>query len=86
MTDQEPVFASATELLELIALKQVSPVELTRMFLDRIDRLDPQLNSFILVTADLAMDAARRAEERLVGNEPLGPAARAAAAHQGTAR
>ena len=44
------------ELLELIAAKQVSPAELAEVFFDRIARLDPQLNSFLLLTRDLAME------------------------------
>ena len=45
MVDEGLAYAPASDLLELIAAKQVSPVELAEMFLQRIDRLDPQLNS-----------------------------------------
>ena len=38
----------------LIRKKQISPVELTDFFLERIHRLQPKLNAFITVTAGLA--------------------------------
>jgi len=37
----ELAFAPATEHLRLIAEKQISPVELTQLYLDRIDALNP---------------------------------------------
>ena len=46
----ELAYSSATELLRLIAAKQVSPLELTEFFLDRIERLDGRLHSFLLLT------------------------------------
>ena len=50
MVDEELAFTPATELIEMIAAKQVSPVELTELYFDRIDRLDSQLNSYLLLT------------------------------------
>ena len=44
MVDERLAYEPATELLELIATKQVSPVELAEMFFERIYRLDPRLN------------------------------------------
>ncbi len=73
MADQQLAFASATELLRLIKSKQVSPVELTELFLRRIERIDPLLNAFLLVTGDLAMEQARNAEDALVRGEEVGP-------------
>ena len=73
MLDEELAFASATELLELISTKQVSPVELTELYFSRIDRLDPQLNSFLLLTREEAMKTARAAEEDVIRGDELGP-------------
>ncbi|HEY6938475.1 MAG TPA: amidase [Terriglobales bacterium] len=64
---------SATELTaltlhegsELVRKKSVSPVELTRACLERIAQLNPALNAFITVTADSALDEARRAEDEI---------------------
>ena len=50
------------ELAPLLRDRQVSPVELTESYLDRIARLDPQLNSYIRVMPDEARAAAREAE------------------------
>ena len=46
----------------LLRDRQLSPVELTEAYLDRIERLDPQLNSYIRVIPDEARGAAREAE------------------------
>ena len=51
-----------TELVAGLANGDVSSVELTRMFLERIARLDSQLNSFITVTEEQALHAAREAD------------------------
>ena len=72
MVDDELAFAPATELIELIATKQVSPVELTELYFSRIDRLDSQLNSYVLLTREEAMKTARAAEEAVVRGEELG--------------
>ncbi len=47
-----------------IATKELSPVELTETHLDRIRRLDPELNAFLMVTEERALADARAAEER----------------------
>ena len=73
MASEELAYCSATELLELIAAGQVSPVELTELYCERIDRLDPQLNSYLLLTRDSAMEAAREAEAAVVRGDELGP-------------
>jgi len=72
MVDNELAFASATHLLELIATKQVSPVELTELYFSRIDRLDSQLNSYILLTQEQALKTAKAAEEAVMRGEELG--------------
>ena len=71
--NDELAHASATELLRLIAARQVSPVDLTELFLDRIERLDGRLHSFLLLTPDLAREQARAAEQAVQRGEALGP-------------
>jgi aspartyl-tRNA(Asn)/glutamyl-tRNA(Gln) amidotransferase subunit A len=53
--------------------RSISPVELTRDCLARIDQLNPALNAFITVTADSALDQARRAEQEILRGEWRGP-------------
>src|ERR1035441_7641196 len=55
-------FLSIERASALIRTKKVSPVELTQACLSRIERLNPQLNAFITVTADSALVEARQAE------------------------
>ena len=53
------------ELARLLAARKVSPVELTSEMLGRIERLDPKLKSYALVTPELALEQARSAEQML---------------------
>jgi Asp-tRNA(Asn)/Glu-tRNA(Gln) amidotransferase A subunit family amidase len=47
MTQDDLCYQSIRHLANLIAQRELSPVELTQAYLDRIDRIDPQLNSYI---------------------------------------
>ena len=53
--------------------RAISSVELTTTALDRIQRLDPQLNSFLTVTAASALEEARRADAELAAGNDRGP-------------
>lgn len=53
--------------------KEVSPVDLTRACLERIEKLNPILNAFITVTAESALAEARTAEEEIARGEWRGP-------------
>jgi len=66
-------FLSITEAADLIKRRQLSPVELTRHFLERISAIDPQLNAYLTVTADHAMEQARRAETEIMSRNDRGP-------------
>ena len=72
MTD-DLAFAPAIEQRRLIASKEVSPVELTELYLDRIERLDSRLNSYLTVSRDEAISSAKSAEAAVVRGEHLGP-------------
>jgi aspartyl-tRNA(Asn)/glutamyl-tRNA(Gln) amidotransferase subunit A len=61
-------YCTVEELATLLAKRKISPVEITGIFLRRIERLNPSLNAFLTVTAELALAAARRAEKELAGN------------------
>jgi aspartyl-tRNA(Asn)/glutamyl-tRNA(Gln) amidotransferase subunit A len=58
---------------DLIRQRQLSPVELTRQCLDRIEKLNPVLNAFITVGADSALHAARIAETEIQRGDWRGP-------------
>jgi aspartyl-tRNA(Asn)/glutamyl-tRNA(Gln) amidotransferase subunit A len=61
------------EAAELLRSRKLSPVELTRQCLDRIERLNPTLNAFITITADQALESARRAEAEIAAGNYRGP-------------
>jgi aspartyl-tRNA(Asn)/glutamyl-tRNA(Gln) amidotransferase subunit A len=62
-----------TEAAEQIRTHRLSPLELTRDCLARIERLNPVLNAFITVTGDLALDQARQAEAEVMAGNCRGP-------------
>jgi aspartyl-tRNA(Asn)/glutamyl-tRNA(Gln) amidotransferase subunit A len=53
--------------------RALSSVELTSSALQRIERLDPKLNSFLTVTGDAALSQARQADDALATGRDLGP-------------
>ena len=74
MTSDELCWLSATDLAALIRRRKVSPVEVVEGVLDRIERLNPQVNAYVTVTADQARRAARAAERALGHRRPeVGP-------------
>ena len=70
--DGELAFTDTTEIRKRIVAKDLSPVELTQIYLNRIERLDTQLNSYLTVTADKALESARSAERSVLRGETLG--------------
>lgn len=64
---------SLLEAADEVRARRVSPVELTRACLDRIERLNPRLNAFITVTADAALEAAANAEREIGDGDWRGP-------------
>jgi aspartyl-tRNA(Asn)/glutamyl-tRNA(Gln) amidotransferase subunit A len=66
-TDTDLAFASIEEIARLFRKRKLSPVELTKLILARIDQLNPKLNAYITVTSDLALAQAKKAESELFG-------------------
>jgi amidase len=66
---EEIAFAGAARQAEMVRAGEVSPTELVRLHLGRIERLDPQLNSFRVVLAERALLEAEQAEARLKGGD-----------------
>lgn len=73
MTASNPCFLSIAEAAELISGKRLSPVELTRAYLDRIERLNGTLHAYVRVLHDDAMAAARTAEAEIMAGNRRGP-------------
>jgi aspartyl-tRNA(Asn)/glutamyl-tRNA(Gln) amidotransferase subunit A len=61
----EIAYATIRELSAAYRARRLSPVEVTRALLARIDKLDPTLNAFVTPTAERALADARAAEEAL---------------------
>ena len=72
-TDAPLAYKPITELAHLIASHQLSPVELTDLYLERIGEHDGALKSYISVTTEIARREASEAEAHLAAGQPLGP-------------
>jgi aspartyl-tRNA(Asn)/glutamyl-tRNA(Gln) amidotransferase subunit A len=66
-------FLTISELSELIRTGKISPVEVTRIMLERIEALNPTLNAYITITADIAMKEAQTAEAEIRQKRWRGP-------------
>jgi amidase len=66
---EDVAFAGAAKQAEMVRAGEISPTELVRLSLDRIARLDPELNSFRKVFAEKALLEAEQAEARLKAGE-----------------
>ena len=73
MIKTEIPLLSLAELSELIRQKEVSPVEATEAYLDRIDSLNFKFNSYLTVCRNEALEAARDAEQAIARGHYLGP-------------
>ena len=71
--DQELSFAPATELRQKIDAKEVSIVELTELFYQRIESLNPQLNAYLALCPEQALEDAAKAQEAVQRGEAVGP-------------
>jgi aspartyl-tRNA(Asn)/glutamyl-tRNA(Gln) amidotransferase subunit A len=60
-----PIFRPVRELAEAVRTRQISSVELTETFLERLERLGPRYNAVVTVTRDRAVDQARRADAEI---------------------
>jgi aspartyl-tRNA(Asn)/glutamyl-tRNA(Gln) amidotransferase subunit A len=65
MNHADLAFASIEQIALLFRKRKLSPVELTKLMLSRIEQLNPKLNAYITVTPELALIQARKAESEL---------------------
>ena len=73
MHDEDLCFRSAVDLAADIRSRRLSPVELARAVVARIEALNPALNCFCTPTLDTAMEQARAAEDVVMRGRGLGP-------------
>ncbi len=66
-------YRSLVDVSELMRTRQLSPVELTRETLERIERLNPSLGAYYAVFADAAISEARAAEFEIATGRWRGP-------------
>src|SRR5438105_5804550 len=71
-SENDLAYMSAVLLLDLYRRRELSPVEATRLILDRVDVLPPKINAFCIVDRDGALAAARESEGRWLRGEPVG--------------
>ena len=75
MIDISLIKKSATEIAELVNTRQVSAEEVVQMFLDQIERVNPQINAFALVTAQQALNDARKVDREIAQGQGVLPLA-----------
>lgn len=73
MENTELAYTSAAELAGLIRQRKISPVEVVASLLERIEKLNPQINAYVTVTAELARQAAKQAEAEVLQGHHVGP-------------
>ena len=66
-------FATMSELTEAYRNRQLSPVEVTKATLERIEKLDQKLHSYVTVTPEIALEQAKQAEADLAAGKDRGP-------------
>ncbi len=73
MLSEDILFSSITELGRKIRRREISPMELTEAYLDRLERIGPKLNAVVTVTRELALEQARTAEREIRAGKYRGP-------------
>jgi aspartyl-tRNA(Asn)/glutamyl-tRNA(Gln) amidotransferase subunit A len=66
------IYSDATKLAELIRTREISPVEVIKAHLDRIDAVNPKVNAIVTI-ADRALESAKEAEAAVLRGDELGP-------------
>lgn len=73
MPAEEIFYLSVTELAKRIESKKLSPVELTKIYLDRSEKLGPRFNAYARLTPELALEQAKAAERDIRRGHYRGP-------------
>ncbi len=70
---EEVLYASVHELAELIRTQRISPVALTKAYLERLDSIGRKLGAVVTIIHDLALEAAAEAEKEIRSGHYRGP-------------
>ncbi len=73
MISDDLLFSSLRSMGDAIRKRQVSPVELTEAYLQRLETIGPKLNAVVTVTRSLALEQARAAEKEIAAGKYRGP-------------
>lgn len=73
MISEDILFSSIRELAAQIRTRKLSPVELTKAYLDRLERFGPKLGAVVTITRDLALQQAQAAEREIMRGSYRGP-------------
>ncbi|MBE0480024.1 MAG: amidase [Dehalococcoidia bacterium] len=73
MPEQDICWKDAVELAGDVRTRRVSPLEVVRHVLDRIERLNPVINAYVTVCAESALAEATKAEEAVMRKREIGP-------------
>lgn len=71
--DEDLAFLPVTALATLIKQKEISPVELARLYLERLTRYGEDLKCVVTLTEDLALKQAQKAEQEIMAGKYRGP-------------
>src|SRR5438552_17271028 len=72
--DSRPIAdLTIAEAARLFRLGNLSPIELTQHYLERINALNPRINAFVTITRERALEDAERATRELAAGQDLGP-------------
>lgn len=69
MDKTEICYTPATELAKKLRSKEISPVELTEIFLERIARINPKINAYCTLTPEMAIEQAQAAQDVIMRGE-----------------
>ncbi len=73
MQNHDLCWMSAVDLGTELRAKRISPVEVVKGILERIETVNPKINAYVTLTGDEALDAAKKAEAALMEGGKLGP-------------
>ena len=73
MLDESILFSPIVDIAKRIRAREISPLELTVSYLDRLERFGPQLNAVVTFVSERAIENARKAEQEIQSGNYRGP-------------